>query len=270
MFTPGNRRRQACRCRPAGLLALAALIMACGTSALQVRDLSPDEVQTVLARLRTQARRLQTLEGRVIISIEAPEYRQRGGANLILQYPDSLRLTFEGPLGIDVADFLVSPNRVQFYNRRDNTTFLGPYSQSTVRQLLGLDLRLDEVLHLLVGQREILEQLVRFPLKGRTLRDRIILTGEKDGRLIEIELEPRGRYVTAIRWRNADGTIFQEQIYQRFKKIRDLYFPDFIQFQRRAEKRQITIQFRSRRINRSIAPHRFRIPVPASAKNIVL
>ena len=126
------------------------------------------------------------------------------------------------------------------------------------------------MLDLFVGQREIIDQVVRFPLTGRTLRDRIILTGDRDGRQVEIELEPRGRYVTAIRWRDAAGAVFQEQTYKRFKKSRDLYFPDFIQFRRPAEKRQITIQFRSRRINRTITARRYRIPVPASADNIVL
>jgi outer membrane lipoprotein-sorting protein len=259
------------RIRHAGLCMLVFVCFpACSRQPFQVQTLEPAVVRQILARLESSYTGFATMTGRAKIIIESPEYRQNGMAVISMQYPDSMRMTFEGPLGIDAADFLVSPDTIVFYNRRENTRFQGPYTPNAMRQLAGLHLRLDEVLHLVAGQQQLDARFISGPFTGQRLRDRLVMRGRSGDHHIEIELDSKERYIAQIRWIDDAGVIVQDVEYSRFHKERGYYVPDRIRYQRLGDKRRVLIQFRTRQINRSIEAKNFLIRAPQSARVIKL
>jgi outer membrane lipoprotein-sorting protein len=113
------------------------------------RTLSSEQVMAMVSQ-RNNA--IQTLIGSGSITIESPEHSFSGGFDLNLRKPDSVRVDFSGPFGIDVGTLMVSREQFIFYNSMDNKAVVGIPDGKTLNAMFNLTMNFDEILGAFTGE----------------------------------------------------------------------------------------------------------------------
>jgi outer membrane lipoprotein-sorting protein len=127
------------------------LMAGCSPSKKIVRDhpLGPEEIFALVNERNT---RIRTLQGDGLITVESPEGSHNGSFDVRLKKPDSLRLEFHGPFGVQVGTLLLSRLQFLYYNKMDNTATIGRPDGKTLRSMFRLKMQFDEVLHAFTGE----------------------------------------------------------------------------------------------------------------------
>lgn len=135
----------------AAVLLLTAGLAACSAPprAARERNLGAD---AVFARVAERNRAISTLRGDGSITIESPERSMNGGFDLNLRKPDSVRVDFHGPFGIDVGTLMLARERFVFYNSLDNKAVIGEPDGATLGAMFNLTMRFDEILNAFTGE----------------------------------------------------------------------------------------------------------------------
>ncbi len=113
------------------------------------RTLSSEQVMAMVSK-RNNA--IQTLAGSGSITIESPERSFSGGFGLNLRKPDSVRVDFSGPFGIDVGTLMVSREQFIYYNSFDNKAIVGTPDGKTLSAMFNLTMNFDEILGAFTGE----------------------------------------------------------------------------------------------------------------------
>lgn len=123
----------------------------CGTSNKMIREhpLGPGEILSLVAERNAKIR---TLQGDGLITVESPEGSHNGSFDVRVKKPDSLKLEFHGPFGVDVGTLLLSRRQFVYYNKMDNTATIGKPDGKTLRSMFRLKMQFEEVLHAFTGE----------------------------------------------------------------------------------------------------------------------
>lgn len=113
------------------------------------RTLMPDQVMAAVAE---RNRKINTLSGEGSITIESPEHSNRGGFDLNLRKPDSVRVELSGPFGIDVGTLMLSREKFVYYNSLDNKAVIGVPDGKTLGAMFNLTMNFDEILRAFTGE----------------------------------------------------------------------------------------------------------------------
>ena len=127
------------------------LIAGCGPSKNLMRD-HPLGADEIFSHVIQRNAKIQTLQGDGLITVESPEGSGNGSFDVRLKKPDSLRLEFKGPFGINVGTLLLSPRQFIYYNKMDNTATIGTPDGKTLRSMFRLKMQFDDVVHAFTGE----------------------------------------------------------------------------------------------------------------------
>jgi outer membrane lipoprotein-sorting protein len=128
------------------------------------RTLSSEQVMAMVSQRNNG---IHTLTGNGSITIESPERSFSGGFDLNLRKPDSVRVDFNGPFGIDVGTLMVSREQFVFYNSIDNKAVVGTPDGKTLNAMFNLTMNFDEILKAFTGESisDVTDSLTRFSVE---------------------------------------------------------------------------------------------------------
>lgn len=116
---------------------------------MKERTLSLREVSE---RVRQRGEAIRTLRGEGVVTVEAQERSNRGSFDVNLRKPDSVRIDFSGPFGLDVGTLALTRDNFVFYNRMENAAVTGVPDSATLNKLLNVSMGFEEILSVFTGE----------------------------------------------------------------------------------------------------------------------
>lgn len=231
----------------------------------EVRLMSADRL---IKRLEANRRKVKTFNGTGSLMINSQSVNAKSSFEVMIKKPDSIKVSFFGPFGIDLAQVLITQNYFQFFDIINNTVYQGKMRQDIMKMLLKIDLPLDQVIDALTGS-------VNLTSKLRAEPDDY----EADGNIYKLTYKDSVNSLESIYFiRNDDLAITQNLItnntgrellagsYSRFKEFDEVPVPFEINLEDSKNKQKMKVEYRSIEVNQPLK--NFILDIPNDAKVI--
>ncbi len=219
--------------------------------------------------------KINTFEAKGKLNVQSPELRVSNSTlSVYIRMPDSLRIKVEGPMGIDGVSLFIDKSNYQLYIHRDEVLYSGSLDtldyNSILEEYTGMQLDesgydidsiRDEIFSLFLGS----EKLISSDYNSMNFSE----TGKKDNKF---KSQTNSHIELKFPSKNADlkeMLVYDENQDIRIKKQFKVYtnagggrFPKIVKNMFPKEKSIFTIQYKTFRINKSIAPEKFKINIP--------
>ena len=231
----------------------------------EVRLMSADRL---IKRLEANRRKVKTFNGTGSLMINSQVVNAKSSFEVMIKKPDSIKVSFYGPFGIDLAQVLITQNYFQFFDIINNTLYQGKMRSDIMKQLLKIDLPFEEVIDALTGS-------VNLTGKLRVEPDDY----EADGNIYKLTYRDSVNSLESIYFiRNEDLAITQNLItndrgkellagsYSRFKALEEVPIPFEINIEDSKNNQRMKVEYRNVEVNQQLT--NFILDIPNDAKVI--
>lgn len=229
------------------------------------RVLSADRL---IKRLEANRRKVKTFRGTGLISIQSREINAKSNFEVLIKKPDSVKVSFYGPFSIDLAQVLITPNDVQFYDVINNNFYKGKLKDGIMKQVLKIDLSFDEVLDALTGSVNLTDKLRSEPDKYETSGNIYQLTYIDSINSINKIFNVRARdlAVSSNLIKDFKNNTLLESNYSGFRVIEDVSIPFEINLNDNSNQQKLNVEYRTIEVNKGI--DRLKLDLPNDIKLI--
>jgi len=232
---------------------------------MQERTISPDRL---IKRLEANRRKIKNFSGTGTISIKTNELDTKSNFQVEIKKPDSIKVSFFGPFGIDLASALLTQKDFLFYDAINNTVYKGKQKPGVMKEILKVNILFDDLIDLATGSINLTDKLQREPNSSESQDNLLKLTyadslnDKTNSYLIQNdELEIRQFFQNNLKGKNLLDTKFSN-----FRKYDEIPIPGEINFNDIANNQKIKIEYRNIEINNEIG--NLKIELPSDAKII--
>ena len=230
------------------------------------RTIAPDRL---IKRLEANRRKIKNFSGTGTISIKTSELDTKSSFQVEIKKPDSVKVAFFGPFGIDLAYALITQYDFQFYDVINNTVYKGKQRPGVMKEILKVNISYDDLIDLVTGSVNLTDKLRSEPSSFEAVDDLLKLTyvdslnNKTNSYLIQNdELEIRQFLQNTTKGKNLLDTRFSS-----FRKIDEIPIPTEIIFNDFTNNQKIRIEYRKFEINNDIG--NLKLEIPSDAKIIV-
>ena len=196
----------------------------------------------VLQRVRERHSFIRTLRGNGSITVESPQSSNSGSFDVDLKKPDSVRVELHGPFGLHVGTLSLSREQFIFYNRMENTAFIGKPDGRTLQSIFHLNMEFDELVWAFTGE---------YPLsiKGDSLKRFSVDEGayialyQSGGEQKEYRIDGNDFVVNNYRIIGPDGKMILNASASRPTTVDDRTMPTLLRVVFPVERRSVTIAY---------------------------
>jgi outer membrane lipoprotein-sorting protein len=126
----------------------------------QERIISADRL---IKRLEANRRKIKTFSGYGSITIKTADIDAKSTFQVEIKRPDSVKVSFFGPFGIDLASALITQNNFQFYDAINNTYYKGKMKSDVMKQVMKINISFEELMDVLTGSVNMTDKLRNEP-----------------------------------------------------------------------------------------------------------
>jgi len=232
----------------AGVIAL--LLSGCVSSKKTVAERTLTAAE-VLRRVQERDEKIITLSGTGNITIESPESSGSGSFSAVVKKPDSARVELSGPFGIRIGTLALARQEIVYYDWRSNTATIGNPDEQTLRAILRIDLRFDEILHAFTG--EFLAFSSDDSLESFRVDEGLYVLRYKSGDLVrELRVDGDSFLVTSYRLLDAEGNASLVALASRPDEIGRVAMPTLLRIIMQKERQSLTVAYGDMRINEEV------------------
>ncbi|NJD23340.1 MAG: DUF4292 domain-containing protein [Melioribacter sp.] len=224
----------------------------------------------LIKRLEANRRKIKSFVGSGSISIKTAELDAKSSFQVEIKKPDTVKVSFYGPFGIDLAFALITPQNFQFYDAINNIYYKGKVSPGVMKDILKINISFDELIDVATGSVNLTDKLRSEPDKFEAVDDLYKLTYiDSVSRKSSVywvksdELEIR-------RYQNNDskGKNIVDAKYSDFLKVEENPIPKQTSLDDLLNNQKIKIEYRTIEVNKEIG--KLKIDIPDDAKIIEL
>ncbi len=237
------------------LLIVTALVFIAGGCAPS-RQVSEERVissDRLIKKLEANRRKVKTFRGTGALNIFSPDLTAGSSFEVIVKKPDSLKVSFYGPFGIDLAHALITPQDFQFYDVINNSLYRGKMRDGIMKQILKVDFSFDELIDALAGSVNLTDKLRiepdRFEVDGDLYRLTYLDSLKKIEKVYSVRADDLAISENILKQFN--GNILVEGKYSRFKSYEDVPIPQEIILNDIVNKQRLKVEYRKIEINRN-------------------
>ncbi len=219
----------------------------------------------LMKKLEANRRKIKTFSGSGTINLSSPQLTAKASFQVSLKKPDSLKISFYGPFGIDLAQSVATKRDFIFYDVINNRVFKGITKDLSLKNIFKVDLTFDELMDAFAGAVDLTDKLRREPDELLIRNDSYLLsyseqiTGRKS--LYEILIDDLA--ITKFSIIEQPRNLVLEGSYKDFEMFDDVPLPYKININYKLMNQNIDIDYRSIRVNRDIGSLSFKIPEDA-------
>jgi outer membrane lipoprotein-sorting protein len=194
------------------------------------------------------------------ISLASPERKFSAKQAIVLRKPHYLRIETLSFFGYPILYLFADGTQISFYNPKENRLFKGSPRLDNIFRLTGIPLEISEIVAILCGDVPLKSNITRAELRfepENTLYS-LQLWPNEEIKLGAVDLLPR-RYRLAERSGGKDKT-YIEVIYQKYKKINEIFFPFNIQIKLPQTDITVRIKYSEVKFNQAIPDTSFQLP----------
>lgn len=235
------------------------------TSLEKEKIISPDRL---IIKLEANRRKIKNFNGSGVISVQNKEFNAKSNFEVNLKKPDSLRISFFGPFGIDLAHALITSNGFLFYDVINNKIYKGSLKEEALQKILKINLPLSDVIDAFTGSVNLSNKLRKEPDKFEYEKKYYRFTYVDSINSIEkvytIKADDLSISENSIKKINGDKLI--EGKFSSFKYFDNVPVPMEIMISDFRNQQQIKIEYRNVNINNEL--QNINIELPDDAKVI--
>ena len=247
------------------LIVLVLEFSACSPSkpAEDVRMMSPDRL---IKKLEANRRKIKTFDGNGSLMIVSPAVNAKSSFEVQIKKPDSMKVSFYGPFGIDLAQVLITPNYFQFYDIINNTLYQGKMRRDVMKQLLKIDLPFDSIIDAFAGSVNLTGKLRSEPDSYENVDDLFRLTYKDSVNSLNEIYMVRGDNlaITGNTVQNNLGRVILEGKYSLFKDYEEVPVPFEINLEDLQNKQRMKVEYKNIKVNEPVSG--FKIDLPNDVK----
>lgn len=229
------------------------------------RVLSADRL---IKRLEANRRKIKSFNGAGLLSVSTNQINAKSTFQVTLKKPDSLKISFYGPFGIDLAHALITPANFEFYDVINNVLYKGKMRDEIIERVLKVNFSFNELVDALAGSVNLTDKLRLEPDNFANLGNSYVLT--------YFDLQNKLEKIYTIRsddfaiseniLKRIDGDVLVEGRYSKFKNYEDVPVPHEINLVDSANKQNLKIEYRQIVVNRNIG--NLKLDIPSDVKII--
>ena len=230
------------------------------------RTIAPDRL---IKRLEANRRKIKSFTGNGTISIKTSALETKSSFEVELKKPDSVKVSFFGPFGIDLAYALITKDDFQFYDVINNTVYKGKQRPGVMKEIMKVDIPFDDLLDLITGSVNLTERLRGEPDSVESTDEMIklsytdTLSRKSDSYFVQNDKLEIRQYLQ----NSASGKNLTDTKFSNFNRIDEIPIPMLITFNDFFNNQKIQIEYKKFEINQELG--NLKIEIPSDAKIIV-
>ena len=216
----------------------------------------------LIKRLEANRRKIKNFIGTGTITIKTTDIDAKSNFQVQIKRPDSVKVSFYGPFGIDLASALITQQNFQFYDVINNRLYRGKLKTGVMSDILKIDISFEELLDMLTGSVNLTDKLRREPDKYESEDDIYKLTyfdsSAATASIYSIRQNDLG--ITDYKVNTLKGKNLVRAEYSNFRKYEDAPIPFLINVTEMQKNQKIKIEYRSVDVNKEIGMLKLEIP----------
>lgn len=234
----------------------------------QVEEERVISADRLMKRLEANRRKVKSFTGTGTIYINSPDIDAKSNFQVEIKKPDSVKVSFYGPFGIDLASALITPQNFQFFDIINNNLYRGKLKSDAMKSILKINISFDDLMDMLTCSINLTDKLRREPDKYETTGDYYQLTyfdsSAARTSLFMIRKDDLG--VSEYNQKDSKGKNLVSTQYSNFRKIDESSIPYIINLNDELHGQKIKIEYRSVELNTESGS--LKLSVPNDAKII--
>lgn len=219
----------------------------------------------LIKKLEANRRKIKTFSGSGTINLSSPQLTAKASFQVSLKKPDSIKISFYGPFGIDLAQSVATKRDFVFYDVINNRVYKGITKDLSLKNIFKIDLTFDELMDAFAGAVDLTDKLRREPDELLINNDSYLLTYSEPvtGRQNLYEILIDDLAITKYRIIEQPRNLVLEGSYRDFDMFDNVPLPYKININYKLMNQNIDIDYRSIRVNRELGSLSFKIPEDA-------
>jgi len=231
----------------------------------QERIISADRL---IKRLEANRRKIKTFSGYGSISIKTADINATSSFQVEIKRPDSVKVSFFGPFGIDLATAVITQKNFQFYDAINNNFYKGKMSSDAMKQVMKINITFEELMDVLTGCVNMTDKLRNEPNLYESQEDFYKLTynDSLSSKASVYLIRQRDLGITEYNVNDFMGKNLLSAQYSDFREIEETPIPFMINVNEVSNNQKIKLEYRSIEVNEEIG--NLNIDIPNDAKII--
>lgn len=223
------------------------------------RMISPDRL---IKRLEANRRKVKNFTGTGSIAIKNSELDTKSRFQVEIKKPDSVKVVFYGPFGIDLAYALITQQNFQFYDVINNVLYKGKIKPGVMKEILKVNISFDDLIDLLTGSVNLTDKLRREPDLVEVVDDfyKLTYTDSLAGKSNIYFVQTDNLEITQFQQNNLKGKNLLDSKFFGFTKIEDVSIPEQINLNDIEYNQRIKINYRTIEVNKELGKLKLEIP----------
>jgi hypothetical protein len=215
------------------------------------RTIAPDRL---VKRLEANRRKIKTFSGAGSILIKTSDIDAKSSFLVEIKKPDSVKISFFGPFGIDLAFALVTPQNFQFYDAINNTLYQGKMKPGVMKQILKVNVDFENLLNIVTGSVNMTKELTGDPAKAELIDDlyRLTYNDSLNQKINQYYIKTDDLEIREFQQNNKSGQNILSAKYSDFRKIEENPIPQVISLSDIQNNQNIKIEYRTIEVNKEI------------------
>ncbi len=222
-------------------------------------------VSEIIESVNRNSKKLRSLKGEGLISIDSPDMSSSGSFTLSIVKPDSLYIKLEGPFGVSIAAILLERNNFTYYNIQENRVIIAPSTPTNIKAVMRVRLALDDFINGFSGSYNFIDTNSQNFSLGK-IEDNLVLTQKTESETKKYFLDPVQKYIRQYIVYDAEGKEKMAVEYNSFTEEDGYYFPNKIKISRASSSEYVFLDYSSKELNKGYLG--YKIKYPKSAKVI--
>lgn len=254
-------------CLQLSILTLILLLVSCAPQKEieKERLISPDRL---IKKLEANRRKIKTFEGRGTIFVKNNSFNAKSNFEIVLKKPDSIKVSFFGPFGIDLAHALITSKSFQFYDVINNNCYKGVLKDDILQHILKVNLSINNIVDALTGSVNLNDKLRKEPNKfefeNNMYKVTYIDTANATVNSFFVKADNLSIITNTIQ--NSKGEKLFEGKFSDFRLIEEVSIPSQIVIDDYKNNQQLKIEYKNINVNKDI--NNIKIEIPNDVKII--
>ncbi len=249
----------------------AILVFAVGCSATKpLEEEQSISADRIIKRLEANRRKIKSFVGKGTITVATNDLNTRSSFQVEIKRPDSLKVSFFGPFGIDLAYSLISQKDFQFYDVINNKYYNGKIRPGIIKDLMKINIPYDELMDAVTGSVNLTSKLRIEPNANKNDDGtyELIYPDTANSIISTIIIDAENLRIKKYFISDINGKVSYQADYDGFKKVDDVYLPFSISINDKANNQKLKVEYRNIELNKLTEKLKLDIPDDAQVNEL--
>lgn len=227
-----------------------------------VEDEESISAERIVKRIEANRRKIKSFVGIGTITVITKELNTKSNFRVEIKKPDSLKVSFYGPFGIDLATALVTPKDFIFFDMINNKVIKGKAKQGIIKEILKVNFPHDELIDAVTGSANLTNKISLTPeiSKVEDNKYQLVYPDSSQNIISKILIDISSLKLLNLFITDLKGKINYQAEYDSFRKVDEVYIPHTINIEDKINNQKLKIEYRKIEINKFSDKLKIEIP----------